>query len=403
MSGGTPPRGAVAFLPGGQLLVLMALGVANHTMLSGARVAVALDALGRGASPALVGVLMALFALLSMLFAIHAGRLADRIGARRPMLWGSAGCVLAALIPAAWPGLPALFVASSLAGFAFMAFQVPAQRVVGDLGYPRSRAASFSWYALGFSLSGFTGPLVAGFAIDSIGFRGAFALLALFPAIACAVLATQTVRLPRPQPHPPEGPPVAPARGMFDLLRHPVLRRVLVLNALFALGWDLHTIFVPIYGTAIGLSAAQIGIVLSAFAAATFIVRLAASWFSSRLPEMKTLRVALFVAAAAYVAFPFTSSALALALLSFLLGLGLGIGQPMVMSLLHEHAPPGRIGETVGLRMSMIQSMAVTVPIVFGALGTTVGLMPVFGSVGLCLGLGGLAARLARPSAASVS
>lgn len=388
----------MTLLPRGPLAALIALGVANHTMLSGARVAVALDALGRGASPALVGVLMALFALLSMLFAIHAGRLADRIGARRPMLWGSAGCVLAALVPAAWPGLPALFVAASLAGFAFMAFQVPAQRVVGDLGDPRARAASFSWYALGFSLSGFAGPLVAGFAIDSVGFRGAFALLALFPAAAFAALAAQRVRLPRPQAAPSADDEVAavPGRGMFDLLRHPVLRRVLVLNALFALGWDLHTIFVPIYGAGIGLTAAQIGMVLSAFAAATFVVRLGASWFPGRLQEMPTLRAALFVAAVAYVAFPFTSSALALALLSFLLGLGLGIGQPMVMSLLHEHAPPGRIGETVGLRMSMIQSMAVTVPIVFGALGTTVGLMPVFGSVGLCLGLGGVAARLAR-------
>jgi hypothetical protein len=41
--------------------------------------------------------------------------------------------------------------------------------------------------------------------------------------------------------------------------------------------------------------------------------------------------------------------------------------------------------------------MSVTVPLVFGALGTTVGLLPVFGAVGVCLGLGGLAARLQSP------
>jgi MFS family permease len=180
---------------------------------------------------------------------------------------------------------------------------------------------------------------------------------------------------------------------MLDLLRHPTLRRLLGLNALFALGWDLHTIFVPIYGTRIGLGAAEIGVVLSAFAAATFVVRLAVPWLGDALAPMPALRGALFTAAAVYVTFPFTATAFALIALSFVLGLGLGIGQPLVMSLLHEHAPPGRVGETVGLRMSLIQSMAVTVPLVFGVLGTTVGLGPVFGSVGLFLGLGGLAAR----------
>lgn len=391
MSAPGPPGSARAnaFLPRGTLAALIALGILNHVMLAGARVAVSLDALARGASPALVGLLMALFAVLPMLFAIHAGRLADRIGARRPMLWGSAGCAVAALLPVLWPGMPALFAASILAGFSFMLFQVPAQRVVGEIAVPASRAASYSWYALGFSVSGFVGPLVAGFAIDLAGFRWAFALLAAMPLIAAAGMAMRGLRLPVVIPEPAHGR----ATGMFDLLSNPMLRRVLGLNALFALGWDLHTIFVPIYGTKIGLSAAEIGAILAAFSAATFVVRLAFPWLGARVAEMSVLRVALFSAALVYVAFPFTSSTPALIALSFVLGLGLGSGQPLVLALLNEHAPPGRVGEIVGLRMSLIQSMSVTVPLVFGALGTTVGLLPVFGSVGLCLGLGGIAAR----------
>lgn len=375
--------------PDRTLWALIAIGVANHVLLSGARVAVSLDALARGASPALVGLLMALFALLPMLFAIHAGRLADRAGARRPMLWGTAGGIVAVLLPTLWPGLPALFAASVLAGFAFMLFQVPAQRVVGDLGEPDERAANYSWYALGFSVSGFAGPLVAGFAIDHLGFRQAFALLAVLPVLAFAALARRTVRLPAVHAH--EGD--ARTTGMFDLLRYPVLRRLLTLNALFALGWDLHTVFVPIYGTQIGLSAVQIGVVLAAFAAATFVVRLAVPWYGAAWAPMSVLRLALLSAAAVYLAFPFSVSAPALIALSFVLGLGLGVGQPIVMSLLHENAPPGRVGETVGLRMSLIQTMAVGVPLVFGALGATIGVLPVFASVGVFLGLGGVAAR----------
>ena len=81
--------------------------------------------------------------------------------------------------------------------------------------------------------------------------------------------------------------------------------------------------------------------------------------------------------------------------LSFVLGLGLGTGQPMVMSLLHAHAPPGRVGEAVGIRMSIVQTSAVAVPLLFGALGTTLGLAPVFWSVGVFLTSGGLLSRRA--------
>jgi MFS family permease len=78
---------------------------------------------------------------------------------------------------------------------------------------------------------------------------------------------------------------------------------------------------------------------------------------------------------------------------SFGIGFGLGGGQPMVMSLLHTHAPPGRMGEAAGVRMSISQSMAVAVPLVFGAFGATFGLAPVLWAVGLCLTSGGVYAR----------
>jgi hypothetical protein len=51
------------------------------------------------------------------------------------------------------------------------------------------------------------------------------------------------------------------------------------------------------------------------------------------------------------------------------------------------------VGEVVGVRMSLIQSMAVAVPLVFGALGTSLGLVPVFWVVGAGLGASGWYAR----------
>jgi MFS family permease len=371
------------------LATLILLGVANHSVLAGSRVVVALDALAMGASPFTVGVLISLYALLPMVLSVAAGRLVDRIGVRRPMLAGSVAIGMAATLPFALPGLPALFGSALLLGVGFMAFQIAAQKTTGELGGSATRARNFSLLALGYSVSGFVGPLLAGFAIDHFGFRAAFATFALIPLVPLAVLGSR--RLVLPGPHVPV--PGAQHGGVLALLRHRTLRRVFAINALLSLGWDLHTIFVPIYGAKIGLSASEIGGVLSSFAAATFVVRLFMPFIARRLREHQVLAVALLVAGAVFFAFPFSQSVLALVTLSFALGLGLGGGQPMVLSLLHAHAPAGRIGEAVGVRMSLVNSMAFAAPLVLGAVGASVGIVPVFWSVGACLAAGGFLAR----------
>ena len=374
---------------------LILLGIANHAVLSGSRVTVSLAALDKGATPLTVGVLMALYALLPMIFAVAAGRFSDRVGVRRPMLLGTAAVAVGAALPIAFPGLPTLFASAAILGTGFMIFQVATQNVTGELGGAAERARNFSMLALGYSTSGFIGPLVAGFAIDHLGFASTFAVLAIVPFVPLVVLARGGLALPRARVH--DGP--AHHGGIRVLLRHRTLRRLFAINALFAVGWDLFTVFVPIYGARIGLSASAIGLILSTFAAATFVVRFLMPRIVRSMPEQKVLTCALFVAGAVYLLFPLAQSAPSLLVLSFCLGLGLGSGQPMVMALLHTHAPPGRMGEAAGVRMSLVNTMAFMVPLVFGALGSTVGLAPVFYSVGACLATGGFLSRRTRERA----
>src|SRR5690348_6530899 len=149
---------------------LIALGIANHLVLTGSRVAVSLDALSLGANAATVGGLLALFALLPMCFAIPAGRLADRIGVRGPMLAGSVGMACGAIVACVASGLAALFVTAVLAGVSFMAFQVAAQYATGEMSGPANGTRNFGLLAVGYSTSSILGPLMAGFLIDHAGF-----------------------------------------------------------------------------------------------------------------------------------------------------------------------------------------------------------------------------------------
>ncbi len=374
-----------------RLTALIALGICNHIALSGNRVAVSLEALHMGASSAVVGLLLALYALLPMFFAVSAGRWSDRIGVRHPMLAGSIGMLVGSALPALVPGLATLFVSAVLLGVAFMLFQVPAQNATGEMGPPAERSHNFSMLALGYSISGFCGPLIAGFAIDHGGFATAFTILALMPLVPVVVLAAN--RLPLHRPHP--RPVAAPTGGALELLRLEKLRRVFFVNVLLAAAWDLHMIVIPVYGARIGLSASAIGIILASFAGATFVVRFAMRWIVRHVTEHQVLTIALVIAGLVYLAFPLSHDAWTLTVLSFCLGLGLGMSQPMVMSLLHTHTPPGRMGEAAGVRMSLVQAMAVAVPLTFGTLGATIGLTPVFWSVGVFLAGSGILTKRA--------
>ena len=373
------------------LATLIVIGMANHLVLNGSRVAVSLDALALGGSAATVGALMALYAVLPMLLSIPAGRLADRIGARTPMLVGSGGVALAAVLPVVLPGVWTLFAVAALLGVSFMAFQVPAQYATGEMGGPAERTRNFGLLALGYSMSAILGPLVAGILIDAAGYRMAFGALALAPLLPILVLGSD--RLPLPGPHPAHAS--TPARNAFDLIAHKGLRRVLIVNALVSMAWELHTVFVPLYGNSIGLSASQIGLILASFATATFIVRLAVPVIVRSFEERRVMMAALLIGGVVYLAIPFSRHGTTLMALSFVLGLGMGVTQPMVLAALHSHAPPGRLGEVTGLRMSLVNLVAVTVPLAFGAVGSTLGLAPVLWAVGMILTGGGFYARRA--------
>jgi MFS family permease len=181
-----------------------------------------------------------------------------------------------------------------------------------------------------------------------------------------------------------------------DLVAIRPLRHIFIVSATLSTGWDLFTFVVPVYAARIGHSASTIGVVMAAFAAATFAVRVILPWLSRRVGEWTLLAVAFFTAAAVYVAFPLVGVAAGMVALAIVLGLGLGSSQPMVMSLLYEAAPPGRAGEAIGVRTTLVNASQTFMPLVFGAVGAIVGMLPVFWSMAAILGGMGWFARRRR-------
>ena len=334
---------------------------------------------------------MALYAVVPMLLAVQAGRFIDRTGVFRPLVWSSAAVAAGIFLPFAAPGLPTLFAAAVVIGTSFMLQHLALNHVVGWIGDPADRTVNFSWLALGYATSGFIGPLLAGFAIDLAGHGTAFLLLSLPPLAATTLLLWKRPALP----------PVAEAKGdashrVADLLREPRLRSAFLFSGLLATGWDLYTFVIPIYGTRIGLAASTIGIVMSSFALATFVVRLCMPVMARRLSAWTVVCTALVISGVAYSMFPLVEQVPFLIALSFLLGLGLGCAQPMIMALLYSASPPGRQGEVVGVRTTLLNASHTFLPLLFGAVGATLGIGPVFWSMSGLLLTGGWLARRQR-------
>lgn len=360
-----------------------------HVNVAGSRIDLSLFALRLGASPLTVGVLMSLLALLPMFFSVYVGRAIDRIGIRLPMLAGSAGIMLGTVLAFIWPRLEVLFVTSCLVGSGFMLFHIAVNHAAATLGRAEDRARNFSLLALGFSTSGFIGPMLAGFAIDWIGHRNTFLLLSSFALTSVIVLTAIKIEVPRSDAH-EHG---RGKRRVIDLLRDPVLRRVFVVSAALSMAWELFTFVMPIHGSQLGLSASTIGIILGSFGSAIFCVRLVLPLVVHRVHEWKLLVGAMLMTGTALFALPFVGNVPLLIALAFLLGIGLGGTQPMILALLYNKAPPGRGAEAVGVRTLLLNASQAGIPLLFGALGAALGMAPAFWAMALALLAGSWYAR----------
>ena len=382
------------------LLRLITGQIFLHACMTGMRMATPLLALRDGHSAWSVGVLLSLFALTQVFMAIPAGRYTDRHGLKKPMRMSMVIAFVGAGLAALWPIFPVLCLSALMTGGATGLAVIALQRHVGRSARdPAQLKEAFSWLSIGPAVSNFMGPMAAGLLIDhagsvaadTMGFRAAFALMCLLP-LATGWCIRHVQELPLQAPHPDAG-----RHGAFDLLREPLMQRLLVVNWMLSSCWDVHTFVVPILGHERGISASVIGFILGAFAVSAALVRVALPMVARHLQEHRVLTVAMAITALIFMVYPFTKSPWTMGACSIALGFTLGVVQPMIMSTLHQITPVHRQGEAVGLRLMSVNASSVVMPMLFGAAGALAGIGPVFWVVGFVVGLGSRSAWHLRP------
>ena len=379
------------------MYLIVLLNVIIHGCLTGSRVVMSLFAIELGLDALAIGIMIALYSATPLLLGVTAGRVTDLYGVRPPMICGAVLCSGGLLLPYLWPHIAALYISAAVIGAGFVFYNVAVQNLAGAWGPREDRAKNFSTLSLGYSISSFIGPLAVGYIIEYFSHARAYLCLSLAALAAVAILLShrkiRAVQTPQAAPH---------TQSAFSLLRQPELRKVLVTGAMVVTGWDLYMFYLPLYAHSIGLTPSTIGIILGAFAVATFVVRFSLPQLTARFTARRVLAISMFFGAVVFTVFPFAQNVWLIGALSFGIGLAMGCCQPLTLLMSYNRSPAGRTGEVTGVRMTLNHFTHTIVPVAAGALGSAFGMAPVFIMIASILAvsgyLGGTVRRVGEPA-----
>jgi MFS family permease len=240
--------------------------------------------------------IVALYSIGPMLLAVAIGRLADRTAPRTPMVISALLMTAVLIVPPVFGGMWALYVAAFGLGLFHQSFSIPLEAVIGGIDGAENRARNYAMISMGWSAANFGGPVIAGVAIDYLGYAQAFWLLAAISLTPVMVLLPASRWLPRAAARKDKH---AQHGSIWDLWKQPSLRITIITGTVIGSAKDLFGFYMPVYGHTIGLSHRQIGTIIGMQAAASVLIRAFIPWLMKRMTEVQVLTSALFLSTVA--------------------------------------------------------------------------------------------------------
>jgi MFS family permease len=349
---------------------------------------VPLWALSLGATPAMIGIVVAARSVLPLFLSIHGGAMMDRLGTRRLMLiFTAAGALLTLLYPLL-PYLSALIALQFVLGWAQGMGWLGAQTKLARLSRGNATyAAHFSFYT---TLGTFLGPLIAGAAWDVYGAWGAFIVIGLWGA----ALAWATYRLPAPAATAERSrqlmwrdmlPHLSDYLRAFALMSIPGVALVVAATFLRIAVFSVQGSFYTVYLEGIGMSGTLIGVLVGVSALVGGPAALLTAPALKKVQSHWLLLGSIAVAVVAICITPLLHGFTALMIAACIFGLGLGVGLPLLLSALSDASGERDQGISVGLRTTANRLASIVVPLLMGFVIEIVGIQPGFLVVGAVL------------------
>jgi len=337
-----------------------------------------------GASPLDVGLIMASYSLMQLIFSPVWGSLSDRYGRRPLLIFGLFGSAISYVVFGLASTIGVLLISRLIAGI--MGANIPvAQAIIADFTSPERRARGMGLLGAAFGLGFIFGPAIGGTLSHWWGYSApGFAAAALTGTNAVAALFFLPESLPkerRLQTGVGWSAVMQRTRALRRVARQPHLVRPITVLMLMTWGFSGFTVTFPLFlDKPLGLTAAYAGGLFAYVGLISAIIqgRLIGP-LVERFGERKVAGAGGALLAAGFgtlAAFPALGPVfIALALV----GLGWGCVIPSLQSIVSRRAPPSEQGEVLGVNQSAASAGRVLGPVAagwgFGVLGPRFGFL----------------------------
>jgi MFS family permease len=304
-----------------------------------------------GATPELLGVIVAASTITGIFIKLPAGALSDVIGKKRMMLLG---CLFFAIPPFLYPfvtGPISLLLLRFLHGFATAIFSPVAAAYVADLA-EEGRGAKLGWFASANDIGSTVGPLIGG---TLLFYTASYSATYLLVGVLGIVTLVAVLFLPEPPAAQAQIPTSTESRwkkfrdGIMEVISNPPVVIASGLEAIMYVGYGAFLGFIPVYAKAASLNDAQIGIVLGAQLATAMVAKPLAGWTSDRVGRKPVIVIGLLVCAGSLPVIFRGESFSFLIISSALLGLGVASVTPVTTALVADLVKAGRMGSAMGV------------------------------------------------------
>ena len=315
-----------------------------------------------GASPLVIGLLFAIFSLCQLIAAPALGDLSDRYGRRPVLIFSLLGTVASFVMLALAQTLTVLFLARIVDGLSGGNIST-ARAYVADITEPKDRARAYGLIGAAFGLGFILGPALSG-VLSKVSYTAP-----IWAAAALTLVATAMAWLWLPETvHRAQAGTGNPFRYLPELLRRPILRRVLVIDFVY---WSAFAVFQTTFALfaaiRFGFDAPKTGYFFATFGVLGAVVQ---GGFIRpvvrRLGDRSTFMLGLSLAAVGLVAAALIHSVAMFAATLVPLALGIGFGHPTVSSMVSRAGRGDEQGRVQGAA-SAVESLGRTLGPVWGS------------------------------------
>ncbi|WP_102344770.1 MFS transporter [Bacillus sp. Marseille-P3661] len=348
--------------------------------IAGSRPLIPLFSSQLGANNVQIGLIVSLFSLLPLFLSIKLGKVVDRVGSKVPLAIGITLGGFSLGVPWFFHGLGGIYVSQILSGFSQVLYVISMQAYIGGFSKSKVRNHYINIFSVSVAFGSFIGPLISGFFSENVGYSMTLALLGFILLLSSPLSLLFKKKSLKGNLERKEE-----KNKSIDLLSIPGLRKAFLISAIVLLSKDIYIAFFPLLAESKGISTSVIGLIIAVNSLAGIFIRVILPLLVQRFNQSFIITISIIAVGFIYLLNPLFSNEYILGALSFILGLCMGVGQPLSISSSISLLPDRRVGEGLGLRLSINKFTQVIVPVFLGLASSVVGIGGVFYLSGLLI------------------